>query len=55
MVAGGEKSPISLRNAVKKLAEVMPTATIKMLPGQDHRISAKAIVPVMIEYFKTNN
>jgi pimeloyl-ACP methyl ester carboxylesterase len=52
LVAGGEKSPISLRNAVKKLAEAIPTATIKMLEGQDHRISAKAIVPVLEEYFK---
>lgn len=53
LVAGGEKSPVSLRNAVKKLAEAMPNAILKMLEGQDHRISSKAIVPVLVEYFKS--
>ncbi|HXB12713.1 MAG TPA: alpha/beta hydrolase [Bacteroidia bacterium] len=53
LVVGGEKSPIGLRNAVIKLAEAMPNAKQKLLKGQNHNVSAKAIVPVLVEYFKT--
>jgi len=52
LVAGGEKSPISLRNCVQELAKAIPNAQLQVLKGQNHNVSAKAIVPVMIEYFK---
>jgi len=52
LVAGGEKSPLSLRNAVKQLAKAIPHTELKILKGQNHNVSAKAIVPVLVEYFK---
>jgi len=52
LVAGGEKSPISLRNAVEQLAKTIPNAQIKLLKGQDHKVSSKAIVPVLADYLK---
>lgn len=52
LVAGGEKSPVSLRNCVQELKKAIPNAQLQVLKGQNHNVSAKAIVPVMIEYFK---
>lgn len=52
LVVGGEKSPIQLRNAVQALNKVIPGSQLKMLKGEDHNVSAKAIVPVMVDYFK---
>jgi pimeloyl-ACP methyl ester carboxylesterase len=52
LVLGGEKSPVSLRNAVKHVAESIPNAEYNFLKDQSHDVSAKAIVPVLIDYFK---
>jgi pimeloyl-ACP methyl ester carboxylesterase len=52
LVVGGEKSPISLRNAVQKLADAIPGSERMTLKGQTHNVSAKAIVPVLKDYFK---
>jgi pimeloyl-ACP methyl ester carboxylesterase len=52
LVVNGEKSPVSLRNASQKLAKAIPGAQLKALKGQTHNVSAKAIVPVLMEYFK---
>lgn len=52
LVVGGEKSVVTLRNAVKQVAENIPNAESTFLKGQAHDVSAKAIVPVLINYFK---
>lgn len=52
LVMSGEKSPIALRNAAQEIAEAIPNAQRKILIGQKHNVSAKAIVPVLVEYFK---
>jgi pimeloyl-ACP methyl ester carboxylesterase len=52
LVAGGDKSPAMLRHSVKKLAEVMPNSKLEVLKGQTHNVSAKAIGPVLIDFFK---
>ncbi|HTB31100.1 MAG TPA: alpha/beta hydrolase [Bacteroidia bacterium] len=52
LVMGGEKSPVTLRNAVLKLAEALPNAKNKLLEGQNHNVSMKAIAPEIINYFK---
>jgi pimeloyl-ACP methyl ester carboxylesterase len=52
LVVGGEKSPISLRNAVEKLAKAIPRSQRMVLKGQNHNVAPKAIVPVLEEYFK---
>jgi pimeloyl-ACP methyl ester carboxylesterase len=52
LIAGGEKSPVTLRHAVKKLSEVMPYNKLQMLKGQTHNVSVKVIAPVLTEFFK---
>lgn len=48
-IMGGEKSALPLRNAVQKLSEAIPGSHLVILKGQNHNVSAKALVPVMVE------
>jgi len=52
LVLNGSKSPVSLKNASKKLAEAIPHAQSKSLEGQTHDVSMKAIAPELINFFK---
>jgi pimeloyl-ACP methyl ester carboxylesterase len=52
LVGGGEKSPSSMQNAVKQLAEAIPDGNLKMFKGQTHNISVKVLAPALIEFFK---
>ena len=47
----GGKSPASMRNGMRALASALPGATYRTLPGQTHMINAKALVPVLTEFF----
>ena len=47
----GGKSPAYMRNGMKALADVLPNATYRTLPGQTHMVNAKALVPVLVEFF----
>jgi pimeloyl-ACP methyl ester carboxylesterase len=53
LVIGGEKSPRELRDAVTAVANGLPNAHSRFLPGQDHNVSAPAVVPVLLEFFGT--
>jgi len=52
LISGGDKSPVTLQHAVKKLAEIMPYNELRMLKGQTHNVAGKAIAPVLTEFFK---
>jgi len=52
LISGGDKSPASMQEAVKKLSDVMPNSQLKMLKGQTHNVAGKAIAPVLIEFFE---
>ncbi|HEY9001932.1 MAG TPA: alpha/beta hydrolase [Mucilaginibacter sp.] len=54
LIAGGDKSQVTLQHAVKKLSQVMPNSELKILKGQTHNVAAKAIAPVLTGFFKTN-
>jgi len=54
LVVGGEKSPVTLRDAVATVARALPNARSVYLKGQDHNISASAVVPVVVEFFSTS-
>jgi pimeloyl-ACP methyl ester carboxylesterase len=54
LVIGGEKSPKALRDAVTAVANGLPKAHSRFLLGQDHNISAAALVPVLFEFFGTS-
>src|SRR5206468_2381457 len=45
----GGKSPQYMRNAMRAVAEVLPNATYRSLPGQTHMVKAAATVPVRVE------
>lgn len=49
----GEKSPAFMQQVAKELTEAMPTATFKLLAGQDHMVSAKALLPLLTTFFKS--
>ena len=45
------KSPACMRNGMRALASALPGATDRTLSGQTHMINAKALVPVLTEFF----
>ena len=51
LVIGGEKSPGELRSAVSAVADAIPGAALRMLKGQTHNVSVKALAPVLTEFF----
>lgn len=51
LVIGGEKSPATLRSAVRLSAETIPGASLRMLPRQSHNVSVDVLAPVLTEFF----
>jgi pimeloyl-ACP methyl ester carboxylesterase len=51
LVGGGEKSPSSMQNAVKQLADAIPNSQLKMFKGQTHNIDVKVLAPALVEFF----
>ncbi|MFE6922225.1 alpha/beta fold hydrolase [Nocardia sp. NPDC057663] len=49
LVAVGEKSPPGLHQVASQLAQAIPHATPRMLAGQNHMVSAKALLPILRE------
>jgi pimeloyl-ACP methyl ester carboxylesterase len=50
LVVYGAKTYPVLKHASHALADVLPDATLRELPGQNHDVSAGAIVPVLTEF-----
>jgi pimeloyl-ACP methyl ester carboxylesterase len=50
LVAYGAKTAAGLKHASRALADVLPNATLRELPGQNHNVSTNAIVPVLAEF-----
>lgn len=55
LVVGGEKSDSRLRHAVRELADVLPNGQLRVLEGQSHNVSMKALAPVLTEFFAPRN
>jgi pimeloyl-ACP methyl ester carboxylesterase len=51
LVMDGGNSPAWLRNAMRHLAEVLPDASHRTLPGQTHMLKPEAVAPVLKEFF----
>jgi pimeloyl-ACP methyl ester carboxylesterase len=51
LVAWGGKSPAWMINANRALAEALPQAEQKVIPGQNHMIKAAPLAPVLEEFF----
>jgi pimeloyl-ACP methyl ester carboxylesterase len=51
LVIAGGKSPAWMQNAMRALAEALPTAGHRTLEGQTHIVKPKALAPVLGEFF----
>jgi len=51
LVAVGEKSPAWMTNATRALADALPDASYRTLPGQTHMVKPQAIAPALTEFF----
>lgn len=51
LVADGGKSPGYMRASAAAMASVLPNATYRTVPGQTHIIRAKALAPVLRDFF----
>lgn len=47
----GSKSPRSIREASKQIAQAIPHSQYESLEGQDHMVSAKRLLPVLVDFF----
>lgn len=52
LIAGGGKSPDTLKNAVRGVAAALPNAELRWLEGQTHNVSAAVLAPVLTEFFQ---
>jgi pimeloyl-ACP methyl ester carboxylesterase len=52
LVLGGGKGKDNMKRAVREVAAAVPDASFRELPGQTHEVSAKAIAPVLSEFFR---
>jgi pimeloyl-ACP methyl ester carboxylesterase len=48
----GEKSPAGIHDVARQLTKAIPGATFIQLAGQDHMVSAKALLPVLASFLK---
>ena len=51
LVAVGGKSPAWMTNGTRALADALPDAQYRTLPGQNHMVKPQAIAPVLTEFF----
>jgi pimeloyl-ACP methyl ester carboxylesterase len=49
----GEKSPAGLHDVARQLVRAIPGATFLQLKGQDHMASAKALLPALVNFLKS--
>lgn len=52
LVAVGGKSPAWMKNGMRALSEVLPSAEHRTLEGQTHIVKPEALAPVLVEFFK---
>ena len=48
----GEKSPASLHSVASQLSKAIPGAAFSQIAGQDHMVSAKSLLPVLVSFLK---
>jgi pimeloyl-ACP methyl ester carboxylesterase len=51
LVAAGGKSPAWMTNGTRALADALPDAQYRTLPGQNHMVKPQAIAAVLAEFF----
>ena len=53
LVGVGGKSPRSMRNAMRALADVLPEARLQVLDRETHMVKTKAIAPILAGFFSS--
>ena len=53
LVIAGGKAPELVRTAARQLAEVLPDGVYHVLEGQSHKVSPKALAPLLTEFFQS--
>ena len=48
----GQKSPVRIHGVADQLNKAIPGATFAILAGQDHMVSAKALLPILASFLK---
>ncbi len=51
LIMAGEKSPRVLRNAAQAVAGALPGAEHRLLAGQSHNVSMRALAPALMDFF----
>lgn len=51
----GQKSPASLHRVAEQLAKAIPNASFAQVAGQDHMVSATALLPLLSNFLKPNH
>ncbi|MCT2582826.1 alpha/beta fold hydrolase [Actinophytocola gossypii] len=51
LVVDGGKSSAWMRTGVRAMADALPNATYRTLPGQNHLVKPKALAPMLREFF----
>ena len=52
LVVAGGKSPAWMQHGMDALQGVLPNAQHRTLDGQTHMVSAKALAPMLLEFFR---
>ena len=55
LIAGGEKSPATLRNAVQLISESLPNGTLRVLEGQSHNVNTEILASMLTEFFTNHH
>ena len=50
LVMNGSKSDLRLKNAARAIAETIPGAQHRELPGQTHNVKPDALTPAVVEF-----
>jgi pimeloyl-ACP methyl ester carboxylesterase len=52
LVVVGGKSPVWFHHGAQALADAFPHADLRVLDGQTHNVKAKALAPLLTEFFR---
>jgi pimeloyl-ACP methyl ester carboxylesterase len=52
LAAVGGNSPVWLHHAMRAVADVVPSAQLRTIPGQTHNVKAQVLAPVVAEFLR---
>lgn len=55
LVVYGGNSPAWMQNGMKALADVLPQAALRVLPGETHLVKPQSLAPLMVDFYRNGN